>query len=179
MLFGDLTFTGRTEIWEHILPEIGRQPWLGHGFGSFWDVGAQLNPILSAPTDAWYRNAQLINTAHNGYLDVLLQTGLVGFAISLVAILRCLALLLAGAMTGERGERIALTGAFCVAVCLVLNNFLESYLFRTGDTLGYLFLFLMLHGEMARLRGTPRLPQGVDRPELPAARPLHRKKHPS
>lgn len=152
MLFGDLTFTGRTEIWEHIVLEIARRPWLGHGFGSFWDTGRLVNPILSAPPDAWYMNAQLINTAHNGYLDVLLQTGLIGFAISLLAILRCLWLLMTGAMTGERRERMALTGALCVAVCLVLNNFLESYLFRTGDTLGYLFLFLMLHGETARLR---------------------------
>ena len=50
---------------------------------------------------------------------------------------------------------MALTGALCVAFCLVLNNFLESYLFRTGDTLGYLFIFLMLHGEAARLRERP------------------------
>lgn len=152
LLFGDLTFTGRTEIWTHLLPEIARRPWLGHGFGSFWDVGARVNPILSAPPEAWFMNAQLINTAHNGYLDVLLQTGLVGFVLAVAAILRCLWLLTAGAAAGSRAERVAMTGALCVAICLVLNNFLESYLFRTGDALGYLFAFTMLHGEAAHLR---------------------------
>jgi exopolysaccharide production protein ExoQ len=157
LLFGDLTFTGRTDIWTHLVQEIARRPWLGRGFGSFWDTGQLYNPIESAAQSDWFMNAQLINSAHDGYLDVLLQTGLVGFAIAVTAILRCLALLAAGAAAGDRAERVALTGALCVAVCLVLNNFLESYLFRTGDTLGYLFIFLMLHGEAVRLhrRGRP------------------------
>ena len=42
-------------------------------------------------------NAQLINTAHNGYLDLLLQTGIAGFALGVIAILRCLWLLTATA----------------------------------------------------------------------------------
>jgi O-antigen ligase len=156
LLFGDLTFTGRTAIWEHLVPEIARQPWLGHGFGSFWDTGATLNPIRSAPASAWFMQAQLINTAHNGYLDLLIQTGIVGLALGVIAILRCLWLLAAAAAgQGVASERVALTGAFCVAFCLMLNNFLESYLFRTGDTLGFLFIFLMLHGEAARLRERP------------------------
>ena len=99
--------------------------------------------------------AQLINTAHNGYLDLLLQTGIAGFALGIVAILRCLWLLTGTAARSQKAQRVALTGALCVAFCLVLNNFLESYLFRTGDTLGYLFIFLMLHGEAARLRERP------------------------
>ena len=155
LLFGDLTFTGRTEIWQHLVPEIGRRPWLGHGFGSFWDTGAAINPIRSAPPGAWFMKAQLINTAHNGYLDLLLQTGIAGFALGIVAILRCLWLLTGTAAKSQKAQRVALTGALCVAFCLVLNNFLESYLFRTGDTLGYLFIFLMLHGEAARLRERP------------------------
>jgi exopolysaccharide production protein ExoQ len=152
LLFGDLTFTGRTEIWQAIVPEIGRRPWLGHGFGSFWDTGAAINPIRSAPPSAWFMKAQLINTAHNGYLDLLVQTGIVGFMLGVIAILRCLWTLTVTAAQVTAAERVALTGALCVAFCLVLNNFLESYLFRTGDTLGYLFIFLMLHGEAARLR---------------------------
>lgn len=166
MLFGDLTFTGRTEIWEHLLPEIARHQWFGQGFGSFWDTGALVNPIASAPPSAWFMNAQLINTAHNGYLDVLLQTGLVGMALTTAAILRCLWVLGSGAAAGERGERIAATGALCVVLCLVLNNLLESYLFRTGDALGYLFILLMLHGEAAALR------RSASGGEVPALAPL-------
>jgi O-antigen ligase len=152
MLFGDLTFTGRTEIWSHIVKEIARRPWLGHGFGSFWDTGALVNPILSAPPDAWFMNAQLINTAHNGYLDVWLQNGLIGLALAVLALLRCLFVITAeAAKVPTREERVALIVGLCVAICIALNNALESYLFRTGDTLGYLFVFIWLQAEAARL----------------------------
>lgn len=156
LLFGDLTFTGRTEIWEHIVLEIARRPWLGHGFGSFWDTGALLNPILSAPPTAWFMDAQLINTAHNGFLDVGLQNGLIGLALAVLLILRCLWLLSAEAAAHRGAERAALVTGLCLASCLVLNNNLESYLFRTGDPLGYLFVLILFHAEAARLRRRAR-----------------------
>jgi O-antigen ligase len=106
-------------------------------------------------------DAALINTAHNGYLDVLLQTGIVGFALAVITILRCLWFLALAASTGLREDRIAFTGMLCVALCLVLNNFLESYIFRSSDQLGYLFIFLLLHGEAARLRRSPRFGQAT------------------
>lgn len=152
ILFGDLTFTGRTEIWQHLTLEIARRPWLGHGFGSFWDTGALLNPIRSAPPAAWFMDAQLINTAHNGFIDVWLQNGLVGLLLAGLLVLRCLWLLAAEAAAHRAAERAALVTAWCVAFCLVLNNNLESYLFRTGDPLGYLFVFLLFHAEAARQR---------------------------
>jgi O-antigen ligase len=153
ILFGDLTFTGRTEIWSHIVLEIARRPWLGYGFGSFWDTGALVNPIRSAPPEAWFMEAQVINTAHNGYLDVWLQNGLVGLVMGVLAIVRCLWLLtVEAAGTPQREDRVALIVALCIATCIALNNALESYLFRTGDTLGFVFVFIWLHAEAARLR---------------------------
>ena len=157
LLFGDLTFTGRTEIWGPVVREIALRPWLGHGFGSFWDVGGTYNTLSSAPLSAWFMNAQLINTAHDGYLDTLLQTGRVGLALAIVAIVRCCWLLGAAISDGTRQQRIALSGALCLVICLILNNFLESYLFRTGDPLGYLFMFIMLQAEAVRLRPPPAL----------------------
>ena len=152
-LFGDLTFSLRTEIWQHVLLQIGERPWFGHGFGSFWDIGAKLNPIRSAHPEAFFMNAQIINTGHNGYLDHLLQTGIVGFSLSVAAILRCLFVLHASAArTDDRQERVSLVGFISLAICLVLYNFLESYLFRTGDPLGYLFFLIMLLGEETRRR---------------------------
>lgn len=152
LLFGDLTFTGRTEIWQPLVLEIARRPWLGHGFGSFWDTGELVNPIRAAPPSAWFMDAQLINTAHNGYLDALVQTGIVGFLLVMAAISRCFWLLATAASGAAHGERVVLTGFLCVAICLALNNLLESYLFRTGDTLGYLFTFTVMHVEGVHLR---------------------------
>jgi len=58
------TLTGRTEIWEGLLPDVMQQPILGSGFGSFW-------------TEA-NREKHDIGEAHNGYLDVLLDLGFIG-----------------------------------------------------------------------------------------------------
>ncbi len=150
-MFGDLTFSLRTPIWAAVVRTIAERPWIGHGFGSFWDVGLRLNP-LNAPWNEFFMNAQVINTAHDGYLDQLLQTGIVGFSLGLLAIARCLyALQSAAAATKDRFERVALTGLLCLAICIVLNNLLESYLFRPGDGIGFLFLLIMLLAERAKL----------------------------
>ena len=150
-MFGDLTFSLRTPIWAAVVRTIAERPWIGHGFGSFWDVGLRLNP-LNAPWNEFFMKAQVINTAHDGYLDQLLQTGMVGFSLGILAIARCLyALQSAAAATKDRLERVALTGLLCLAICIVLNNLLVSYLFRPGDGIGFLFLLIMLLAERARL----------------------------
>ena len=71
----DQTLTGRTEVWADILPARAQHSMLGYGLGSFW-------------TDA-RRAFYDIPTAHNGYLDVLLELGEVGLAIYAVWMLSC------------------------------------------------------------------------------------------
>ena len=70
--------------------------------------------------------------------------------------MRCLYMLQAVAIrTDDRLERIALVGFLCMALCLILNNLLESYLFRSGDGFGYLFFVIMLQAEQSRLMLRP------------------------
>ncbi len=71
----DKTLTGRTEVWADVLPVMKRQPLLGYGLGSFW-------------TDA-RRKFYDIPSAHNGYLDILLELGGVGLAFYAVWLLSC------------------------------------------------------------------------------------------
>jgi exopolysaccharide production protein ExoQ len=75
MLGRDSTLTGRTEVWAVVLPARDQQPLLGYGFGSFW-------------TDA-RRKLYDIPTAHNGYLDILLELGEVGLALYMAWLLSC------------------------------------------------------------------------------------------
>ena len=75
MLGRDSTLTGRTEVWHDVLPAREQQPLLGYGFGSFW-------------TDA-RRLLYDIPTAHNGYLDVMLELGEVGLVFYMVWLLSC------------------------------------------------------------------------------------------
>lgn len=69
------TLTGRTDVWEAVLPAVKQHPLLGFGFGSFW-------------TDA-RREHYDIPTAHNGYLDILLELGAAGLAFYTIWLLSC------------------------------------------------------------------------------------------
>lgn len=68
----DLTLTGRTQLWNVVLEAIQKRPWLGYGFNSFWlgwDSGA---------AQVWTAVSWHPDYSHNGYLEVLLDLGLLG-----------------------------------------------------------------------------------------------------
>ncbi len=67
----DPTLTGRTAIWQAVL-SIHINPLLGSGFESFW-MGDRLERV-------WAMTAKGIQEAHNGYLELYLNLGLVGVA---------------------------------------------------------------------------------------------------
>lgn len=71
----DATLTGRLELWNAVLLAISKRPWLGYGFSAFWQglTGESANVLL---TVRW-----LPGYAHNGFLDLVLDTGLVGLAV--------------------------------------------------------------------------------------------------
>jgi len=73
----DATLTGRTVIWEAALQAASYNPLFGVGWDSAWMPGLPItNTIWSAIGFSVYQ-------AHNGYLDIYLQIGLVGlFAFS-------------------------------------------------------------------------------------------------
>lgn len=64
----DPTFTGRTNIWKAVL-SINTNPIVGTGYESFW-LGARLSRV--------WELAGGVNEAHNGYLEVYLNLGLIG-----------------------------------------------------------------------------------------------------
>jgi exopolysaccharide production protein ExoQ len=72
----DPTLTGRTDIWAVLLEKAGQRFWLGYGFQAFWSPGMD-----GEAADLWYRNRYIVDTAHNGFIDILLQFGVVGLGI--------------------------------------------------------------------------------------------------
>ncbi len=110
LLGRDNTLTGRTDIWASVLPVMERQPLLGCGFGSFW-------------TDA-RRSLYEIPTAHNGYLDILLELGAVGLAFYVVWLLSCAHLL----HSALRKEYAWGSFAICFLLMSTLYNATESAL---------------------------------------------------
>ena len=68
----DLTFTGRTDVWQAAGAFAGQKPWLGFGYYAFW-----LDPVGPA---YWVRQAVRwdVASAHNGWLELTLSLGRVG-----------------------------------------------------------------------------------------------------
>lgn len=71
----DATFTGRTDIWNAVLRAHQAEPVTGYGYAAFW---SRTSDIAN-----WIRDALQwrVPSAHNGWLDLLIQLGLVGVGI--------------------------------------------------------------------------------------------------
>jgi O-antigen ligase len=66
--------SGRTELWSALMVSISKRPWLGYGFSAFWQgTKGESGSVLDA---AGWRAGY----AHNGFLDIVLQLGVIGIA---------------------------------------------------------------------------------------------------
>ena len=74
----DLTFTGRTLIWDLVIKKIAEHPLLGYGYGAFWSTQSETINQFST-----WKPGQ----AHNGYLDICLNLGVVGLLLTLALII--------------------------------------------------------------------------------------------
>jgi O-antigen ligase len=112
--FSDLS--GRVELWAELQHYVDARPVLGYGFGAFW------NP------DNLHQVQEVINwapvLAHNGYIDEVLATGLIGAALSI-------AFWLTGAFVGLANARDLRDDFAAVIVCWTLL----FLLFNWGDSI--------------------------------------------
>lgn len=126
----DRSLSGRVELWESLIPIAKEQIWLGYGFGAFWmNLEGPYAEVLEAlqlrqPGTTW-----LIGHAHNGFLDLQLQLGLIGILLFVsglgVTATRALR---------ELGRRANLLCVWSVVFLsfLILLNCVESELLETG-----------------------------------------------
>jgi len=77
----DPTFTGRTVLWQSVWGMIQQRPWLGYGYSAFW-LGWNWPSGLVWGSVQWEPP-----NAHNGFLDLWLQLGLLGVVIFTVPFL--------------------------------------------------------------------------------------------
>lgn len=70
----DLTFTGRTAIWEILNEHIRLNPWFGSGYGAYWKGPDPSSPSFVMLTRLYFYPTE----GHNGYLDVINDLGAVG-----------------------------------------------------------------------------------------------------
>lgn len=77
----NLEFNGRTPLWERCI-ELGlKRPWLGYGYAGFWS-----SPVsLEVGRGGFWIGGELGKAhAHNGFIDIFLDLGLVGLALVLL-----------------------------------------------------------------------------------------------
>jgi O-antigen ligase len=85
LLNKDVTFTGRIPLWHLLLDtSIKQRPWFGYGYSGFWQSwqvsDSPAAPIVRTVGD-WAVHA------HNGFLDIILSVGLIGFIIFILSFL--------------------------------------------------------------------------------------------
>ena len=117
LAFGDETFTGRTHVWSFVWSHIVEQPIFGHGYRGFWGIGSA-SPKLHAEIQF----ITITGSAHSGYLDVLLDLGVAGFAVYLAYLLGVLK------MVGRIGVRSSASSTFYLSVAIFVlgRNAMES-----------------------------------------------------
>ena len=143
-LFGDpQEFTGRTEIWGAEVAFIRDHLALGAGFGTFSNTGG-VSPLHNYVGN-WVSEA---SHGHNGYLQILVTVGAVGFVLAFAALIAAPAI--AFWRRGDTGTKALL---FALFVFLALHNLMETdFLEGDGVAWGAYLLMMALLGKLERER---------------------------
>jgi len=129
-------FTGRSAIWAAELAFIRDHLLLGSGFGTFADTGS-LSPLHNYVAGSWVEN---VAHGHNGYLQMMVTIGIVGFALAAIALILIPLARFWSMRGGDLDKRAML---FSIFFFLVLHNFMESD-FLEGDAPAWMSFLLML-----------------------------------
>lgn len=73
----DMTFTGRTDIWDILFEHISLSPWIGSGYGAYWTSAQPGMPAFEFVSKLGFDPG----SAHNGYLDILNELGALGLIV--------------------------------------------------------------------------------------------------
>lgn len=68
----DATLTGRIPLWADVLAMSSHNRWLGYGFAGFWATNSHT---------VWSMVGWMPHESHNGFIDILLELGVIGLAI--------------------------------------------------------------------------------------------------
>jgi exopolysaccharide production protein ExoQ len=114
----EIDFTERTFIWQHALSHFEDAPFLGFGLNGFWTI-----PRIY---DAFEQNhGWVLDNYHNGYIAILVETGLAGFTLFLLSSL----------LFARRIFVLMASGALPAAHCAVIVGFMAlSYQINFTET---------------------------------------------
>lgn len=125
----DLTLTGRTDLWHDVFQLAKTHLILGCGFQGFWVLDSlQIQQLYEIYI--W-----IPIQAHNGYLDILNETGLIGLLLFIGTVINY--------FINLRKVKSGYFWKYLLIAALVIN-FTESTLIRPNITSGVLYMFSYL-----------------------------------
>ncbi|HMN24568.1 MAG TPA: O-antigen ligase family protein [Ignavibacteriaceae bacterium] len=113
----DTTLSGRVDIWDFVWNDIEKRLLLGYGFATYWIMGSSRLEIFAS-----YFEGFMVNEAHNGYLEIILQLGVVGFISFLFPVIAYI----------YRMFKLNSNIAILIFVSIMTLNYTESVLFKVG-----------------------------------------------
>jgi exopolysaccharide production protein ExoQ len=128
--------TGRMRLWPLVIYAIDDSPILGHGYAAFWSTHGGLADYieLSLGFRPFY--------AHNGFLDLALNTGLVGVLLFLVVMLTGL---VRASFAAIRIQRAAAVWPLAIMVTFLAANVVESNIAQYNELNWVLFCIAFLY----------------------------------
>ncbi len=129
----DPTLTGRTQIWGSVLTRLEESPWLGFGRGAYWIKGSKYAIEAGQAVSENF----IPPHAHNGFIDLALDVGVIGLSIFLVSFAIAYLRALKQAYAAKKSEDF---WPLAVLVFLALNNVMESYFLRLANVYWVLYI---------------------------------------
>lgn len=130
----EIDLTGRMTVWEAITTSLTMErKWLfGYGYGNYFGKENALRSLSDIGLGEF-----IPNDPHNGYLDVVVNFGLVGLAVYLFLIFSCFK-----KFNKSSYEKIQKGFAVSVLFGYVLANTMESYAIKSTNIYNFLFFLL-------------------------------------
>ena len=132
-LFGkSADLTGRVPLWLSLMHSIEQRPLLGYGYGGFW---VNVNPEMLR---VWALNPWKPPNAHNGFLEVTLDLGILGLVIAVLFLIVSTRRALAWC---RRPDTRWAVYAGCFLIVFIVTSLDETEFLRGGDLFCLLLAF--------------------------------------
>jgi O-antigen ligase len=179
----DVTLSGRTQIWGLALEQLQYHPWLGFGRRAFFAEGGKY--ALEAGKRLSLSLTYFPPHAHNGFLDLTLDVGLIGLSLFLLSLGRTY---VSALKLAYRAKTAAELWPLSFLTLMVMNNLTESLLVSADINIfwpTYVAIALSVPRQVA-INATTELPvpeeavhqpeqsRQTDLPPLPSHQPASR-----
>ncbi len=130
----DPTLTGRVPVWSFVISKLMERPLFGYGREAFW---APNSSFAIAAGQTVTSGGWVTPHAHNGFLDIALDVGLIGLLLFLITFVIAFTRSLKQAYAAQYPEELWSLAFLCF---LVMNNLTESFLLRGANLYWVLYI---------------------------------------